>query len=238
MATFGPSTHDALASTTRPANFIGSRLLLQQRCYGTLAHELGNITSPVALLADVVEAGRATQLPSAASTLRLIATSLSRATTICRMLRGDTDAGALSPLTMPDASAWWTLCAPFTSDMLPASASVRADIAPVSLTMAQYEALVWATIAIARFTADTRPSITSLVVAGAADAKRSAFALHISTDTPRRGIVHSKTRQLLMLASWEVRRVGGRMLVADTDAGFESRITLPRTPVAGQSDVS
>ena len=228
MATFSPRPHDALATDApRQPSFTGARLRLQQRCYGTLAHELGNISSPIALIADVIESGRLTQGASAAGTLRLVATSLARATTVCRLLRGSTAPGALSPETIADTTAWWTLCAPFAEDMLPDGAAIDASVARAVLPMAQYEALIWATVAIARYACESRPAMRTLVLEAKSGECGAGFETRMSVAAPRTAEMHSKTRQLLMLASWEVRRAGGRLTTADTDVRLDCRVMLP-----------
>ncbi len=213
----------------RSLPYANARFLIQQRALGTLAHELGNLTSPVALIADVVEHGNAGHAASAAGTLRLVATSLARATTICRLLRGNAAAGSLAPTTIPDTAAWWSLCTPFAADMLPDSTRLNGTVQKVALAMDQYESLVWATLACAGFLTLTRPTLAGLRVTGDVGTN-GAFMLRLGTAAPRLTTTEPGTRQLLSLASWEVRRVGGRVRVSDGEA-FECRITLP--PTAG-----
>lgn len=210
-----------------PPNFTGARLLLQQRCLGTLAHELGNIASPVALVADVLADGR-TAPAAAAATLRLVATSLARATTLCRLLRGNLDAGAFAPSTIADTSAWWNLCAPYAEDMLPDGVRADGEMIAVTLPLAQYQALVWATVSFARFAAVTRPTLKSLRVNGSAErAAGSSFVLRMQANAARTTVLPSGVKQLLLLAGWETRRVGGHFMVSDTDAELEWNVTLP-----------
>ena len=227
MATFGPLADMRHANVpSRPPNFPGARLIIQQRCLGTLAHELGNITSPVSLVADVLEAGSTS--PAASHTLRLSSAALARATTVCRLLRGNLDHGALSPSTIADSRAWWDLCAPYVADMLPDGVRAEGTVCAVALTMSQYEALVWATVAIARFAAITRPTMTNLCVSGTVEgAAPSQFVLHLQADGVRSAVMPRGAQPLLKLATWEMRRSGGRMRVSDTDGALDCRITLP-----------
>jgi len=216
--------------SSEPPNFTGARHLLQQRCLGTLAHELGNIASPVALVAEVLGAGRRAPADAAANTLRLTSAALARATTLCRLLRGTFEQGTLSPVTISDARAWWTLCAPYAEEMLPDAAHADGDVMAVTLAMAQYQALLWSSIAIARYAALTRPAMTTLRVTGALnDMSGAGFVLQVGAAGERRPIVARGTGQLLKLAASESRRVGGRMLVSDMPDSLECRVMLPLT---------
>jgi len=215
----------------RPTNFTGARLFIQQRCLGTLAHELGNIASPVALVADVLADGR-TAPTAAAGTLRLVATSLARATTLCRLLRGTVHDGAFTPSTISDTSAWWSLCAPYAEDMLPDGARADGTMITVTLPLAQYQALIWATVSFARVAAITRPTLKSLRVDGSTErATGATFVLRMQANAARTEVPPIGVKQLLLLAGWETRRAGGHMTMSDTDAGLECRITLP-LPIA------
>jgi len=211
-----------------PPDFTAARLLIQQRCLGTLAHELGNITSPVALVADVLGVGQTAPIAAAASTLRLVAASLARVTTLCRLLHGNSDQNVLAPSTIPDAGAWWNLSAPYAEDMLPDGARADGEVEAVTLPIAQYAALLWTAVSIARFAAITRPTMTRLRLTGTtASAAGSRFVLRIQADAACSSVVPRGARQLVALASWETRRVGGRLVVSDTAASLECRVTLP-----------
>jgi len=216
--------------SSQPRNLTGARHLLQQRCLGTLAHELGNIASPVALVAEVLGSGQTAPAGAAANTLRLTSEALARATTLCRLLRGSFAHGALSPVTINDAKAWWTLCAPYAEEMLPDAAHAVGDVMAVTLAMTQYQALLWACISIARYAAITRPSMMTLRVTGAFDdLTRAGFVLTLGAAAERGPIVPRGTGQLLKLAVSETRRVGGRMLVSDVPDSLECRVILPLT---------
>jgi len=216
--------------SSQPRNFTGARHLLQQRCLGTLAHELGNIASPVAMVAEVLVSGQTALAGAAANTLRLTSAALARATTLCRLLRGTFELGALSPVTISDANAWWTLCAPYVEEMLPDVAHADGDVMALTLAMAQYQALLWSCIAIARYAAITRPSMTTLRVTGALDhVTRAGFVLQVGAAAERSPIVPRGTGQLLRLAASESRRVGGRMRVRDMPDSLECRVVLPLT---------
>jgi len=218
--------------SSQPRNFTGARHLLQQRCLGTLAHELGNIASPVALVAEILGSGQTALTSAAANTLRLTAAALARATTLCRLLRDTFEHGALSPVTISDAKAWWILCAPYVEDMLPDAAHADGDVMAVTLSMTQYQALLWTCISVARYAAITRPSMMTLRVTGAlADRTGAGFVLHVGAAAERGPISPRGTGQLLKLAASETRRVGGRMLVSDLPDSLECRVLLPLTEV-------
>ena len=228
MATFGPASGDALASESqRLANFRGARLHLQQRCFSTLIHEIGNVTNPVALIADVVAAGRPAQAAPAAAALQSVGVTLARLSTVCRLLRGEANPGTLAPGTISDASAWWSMCAPFVEDMLPTGASINACITPAALQLHQYHALFWAALAIARYAGNTRPAMLSLVVTGKMKYHSDVFELRISADTERQAVVPRTTRQLLSIAAWEARLLAGRLRTLDTAAQLACRVTIP-----------
>lgn len=228
MATFGPSSGDALASDSqRLATFPTARLHLQQRCFATLAHELGNVTSPVALIADVVDAGRPAQAAPAARTLRSVAEALVQVSSVCRLLRGEAGPGTLAPGTISDTSAWWSLCAPFVEDMLPTGASVKASITPVALQMYQYEALLWAALAIARYAGNTRPAMLSLVVTAEMSHRSDVYEVRITADSERQAVVPRTTRQLLSIAAWEARQLGGRLRTRETAALLACHVIVP-----------
>ncbi len=214
--------------SSQPRNFTGARHLLQQRCIDTLAHELGNIASPVALVAEVLGSGQTALTGAAANTLRLTSAALARATTLCRLLRGTFEQGALSPVTISDARAWWILCAPYVEDMLPDAAHADGDVMAVTLAMTQYQALLWTCISVARYAAVTRPSMMTLRVTGALnDLTGAGFVLQVGASAERGPIVPRGTGQLLKLAASETRRVGGRMLVSDMPDSLECRVVLP-----------
>lgn len=239
MATFDPASGDALASDSqRLATFPGARLHLQQRCFATLAHELGNASSPVALIADVVAAGRSVQAAPAAGTLRSVSVALARLSTVCRLLRGNADSGTLAPGSQSDASAWWSLCAPFVEDMLPTGASINACITPAALQPHQCEALFWAALAIARYAGNTRPAMLSLVVTGETSHRGDVFELRITADTERQAVVPRTTRQLLSIAAWEARQLAGRLHTLDTPAQLACRVTIPPPATAPSQIVS
>lgn len=217
--------------SSQPRNFAGARHLLQQRCLDALAHELGNIASPVALVAEVLDSGLTTSPTAAAKTLRLTAQALARATTLCRLLRGSFESGALSPVTISDVKAWWTLCAPYVEEMLPDAAHADGDVPAVTLAMPQYQALLWACISIARYAAITRPSMTRLRVTGVVDDVTGAgFVLQVAAAAARGPSVPRGAGQLLKLATSETRRVGGRMLVSDMPDALDCRVMLPMRP--------
>jgi len=214
--------------SSQPRKLTGARHLLQQRCLDTLAHELGNIASPVALVAEVLGSGQTAPAAAAARTLRLTSDALARATTLCRLLRGTFEQGVLSPVTISNAKAWWTLCAPYAEEMLPAAAHANGDVMSVTLTMTQYQALLWTCISIARYAAITRPSMMTLRVTGALDdLTGTRFVLQVGAAAERGPIVPRGTGQLLTLAASETRRVGGRMLVSDVPDSLECRVILP-----------
>jgi len=214
--------------SSQPRNCTGARHLLQQRCLDTLAHELGNIASPVALVAEVLGSGQAALTGTAANTLRLTSAALARATTLCRLLRNTFEQGALSPVTISDANAWWILCAPYVEDMLPDAAQADGDVKAVMLAMTQYQALLWTCISVTRYAAVTRPSMMTLRVTGALDELTGAdFVLQVLAAAERGPIVPRGTRQLLRLAASETRRVGGRLLVSDLPDALEFRVILP-----------
>jgi hypothetical protein len=60
-----------------------------------------------------------------------------------------------------------------------------------------------------------------------ASAAGSRFVLRIQADAARTTVVPRGARQLVALAAWETRRVGGRLGVSDTAASLECRVTLP-----------
>jgi hypothetical protein len=158
--------------------------------------------------------------------LRLVATSLAQATTLCRLLRGHVDSGALSPATIPDTTAWWSLCGPLATDILPDRATVTASVVATALATHQTEALLWATVAIIRWIGVSRPTMNELIISSDISHRRS-FVLRVGTNAPRVTAGDATTRQLRALASWEMRRVGGRLVVSGTDETVHCRLTMP-----------
>ncbi len=209
MATFGPPAPDA-DPVAAPA-FATARLLILQRALATLTHELGNMTSPVALVADALTVGATpAQQASVAGTLRLVANSLRDSTAVCRILRGNLAPGALSPATFTDTSHWWSLCQPFVADMLPDMARVHANVAATTLDTARYDALTWSAVAAALLTATTRAPLTNLTVTGTADDARP----HLAAEDAR-----------------PAADAGGALQVVNTASRLDLRITI--APISG-----
>lgn len=233
MATFGPPSRDGDrdATAVTPA-FAPARLLVLQRALATLTHELGNMTSPVALVADAIAVGPApTQHVPIAGTLRMIADSLRDTTAICRILRGNLAPGALSPTTFTDAAHWWTLCRPFVADMVPGTTRVHGQVAAHPLSAAQYEPLVWVALSAALFAATTRPGLTELSITGTPSGQaRPSFVLALATETERSTPTPPLAREIRRMMAWEVERAGGSVSVTNTASRLEVRITIAALP--------
>ena len=233
MASINPPSPDD-ASAERPATpaVSAARLRIMQRSLATITHELGNLTSPVALVADAIGASpTAAQQAGAAATLQLVAESLRSTTTICRMLRGNMVPGALSPTTFTDAAHWWSLFRPFVADMLPGTTRIEGSFAPLPLAPTQYEPLVWATMAAAMLAATTRPALSTLTVSGEAAADdEPALVVRLLTRAPRATPIPPIAREFRQLAEWEAARVGGRVSITNMSSRLEIRITMPPPP--------
>ena len=237
MATFGPPTlppspDDAGAVHDAPPIFATARLLVLQHALATLTHALGNLTSPVSLVADALAASpTSTQQASAAATLRIVANSLRHATSICRMLRGSRAAGSLAPAAFSDTAHWWTLIRPFVADMLPDATRLDGRVAVVPLAAAQYEPLIWATLASTLFARTTRPTSADLTVTGEADGHDGrTLVIQFATTAPRSIPVPRLARELKQLAVWEAARAGGRVRMTSSTSRLVTCISIPPSP--------
>lgn len=237
MATFGPPLlpplpDDAGAAQGAYPAFAAARWLILQHALATVTHALGNLTSPVSLVADALAASpTSTQQASAAGTLRTIAGSLRHATAMCRMLRGTGASGTLAPAAFTDTTHWWTLMQPFVADMLPDTTRLDGRVAAVPLAAAQYEPLVWTTLACALFARTTRPASADLTVTGEADAHDGrTLIVQFASTAPRSMPAPRIARELKQLAVWEATRAGGSVRMTSSASRLVTRISIPPSP--------
>lgn len=233
MATFGPARLDETgAAQVAPPAFAAARLLILQRVLATLTHELGNMTSPVSLIADAISANPSQkQQTSAAGTLRVVADSLRHTTAICRLLRGKEAASSFAPTTFTDTAHCWRLLQPYIADMLHHTTRLHGEMAVVPIAAGQYEPVVWATMAAALFANATRPTSTDLTVTGTANGPDgSTLIVQLETHAPRSTPVPRLARELKRLAGWEAARAGGGVQMASFASRLVTRITIPPSP--------
>lgn len=233
MATFGPARlDDTGAAQVAPPAFTAARLLILQRVLATLTHELGNLTSPVSLIADAIAASPSPkQQTNAVGTLRVVADSLRHTTAICRLLRGKEAASSLAPPMFTDTAHCWRLLQPYVADMLHHTTRLHGRVAAVPIAAGQYEPFVWATMAAALFASTTRPSSTDLTVTGTADGPDgSTLIVQFATDAPRSTPVARLARELKRLTEWEAARAGGGVQITSSSSRLVTRITIPPSP--------
>lgn len=229
MATIDTQPAMAAAPTGRSAlTFAVERFHIHQRCLGTLAHELGNIASPIALVADVLHGDSPEQQRVAAvRTLRLVAATLGNLTSLTRIIRGGLDAQALAPRVMSDLAAWWAVFRPFAESMLPHQLRIEGlpDSAPLSTHMV--ESLAWCVPAVVAHLHEQRPAAKRLQFSARTDARSGLLQLELValsgrvTDVPRSGC------RWMALARFEASRVGGSIRMVSTASRLGCKLQMP-----------
>jgi len=137
---------------------------MQRLAFGALAHELGNVTCPVALMAQVLERDLgAAQLRSASSTLARASGALQVLTAISRALRGsqDEDVLRMTPLSLPQ---WWQAFSPFVTEVIPTSCRISPDVVAAVASPQRLDAITTALPPLARAMTRMCPAATTLVI--------------------------------------------------------------------------
>lgn len=123
-----------MSRATRHAAHSRERLELLQLMFGAVAHELGNLSSPIGLIADSMAAGLTDERRMAlAGTLRLVATGMRDLTAATRQLRGHQADELLDSAAPRDLARWWPTMSGLVSDILPGSGGVSATVASVAV---------------------------------------------------------------------------------------------------------
>jgi len=185
---------------------------MQRLAFGALAHELGNVTCPVALIAQVLERDlAAAQLRSASSTLARASGALQVLTAISRALRGsqDQDVTRMTPLPLP---LWWQAFSPFIAEVIPTSCGISPDVVAAGASPQRLDAITTAVPPLARAMTCMSPAASSLAISltgpvGDTESTLTHVVMRLSADSilPRA----AGARRWLGLARFEAQRAGG-----------------------------
>jgi len=216
------SSSRAGASAVTAARTELLRLLL-----GAIAHELGNLTGPIALVASTLEADFPPgHISTAAGTLRLVAAGMRDLTLVTRMLRGGGADERLSPAADRQLDRWWTAFRPLIVELLPGGCTIDAAPPPVAVPAPTLQALTWIVAALARGAGISCPGARQLILSIERDA--SEDTLHVTLTIPGDATLRGTTDAApwLRLARVEARHCGGTIAVRRHAAGIAWRVDL------------
>jgi len=151
-------------SQAPPEAFLLEQSEMQRLAFGALAHELGNVTSPIALISQVLERDvAAPHLRATSSTLGRVADALQVLTAISRAFHGSRDHGSLrrNTLSLP---LWWQTFSAFVDVMIPASCRISADVLATAASPQRLDAITTTVPPLARAMTRMNPAATSLAI--------------------------------------------------------------------------
>lgn len=150
-------THDPVP---RPAS-ARETAELQTTMLNTFAHELGNTSSPVALIAhSIILAPTTDRSVAVGRTLLSVASRLSQLVAIARVISGDSARRSVGAAT--SASHWMSAFAPFIESVLPDRLLLTIDSDDIVMPGSLVATLSWSLVAAAKYVADSSPAATSL----------------------------------------------------------------------------
>ena len=202
----------AVASSAISAARLGHvRLELLELLIGAIAHELGNLASPIGLIADSLGAATtAERRESLAGTLRLVASGMRALTTTARHLRGGSVEEQLAPAAPRALTEWWGHTAGMINDVVPDAVTITGAGVSGAVPPHVFAPLTIALPALCRAATLRCPAARTVHVRLAAAADAGTLTGDVWTET-RRG--HAATRDVatpwIQLAGAEVRAAGG-----------------------------
>ncbi|MCC7052142.1 MAG: hypothetical protein IT355_02675 [Gemmatimonadaceae bacterium] len=244
------ASHPAVPDLRRTCTSQRMELLLLW--FGATAHELGNLASPLGLIASTLgavrpAADRAEDADAAsaadartaalAGSLHRVGAGMHDLATAARHIRGLGAGDAFAPPAHRDLARWWASVAPLMHDVLPCAAVIDGQVSAGIVPATTLTTLTWLVPALVRATGLQHPDARRVTLRLQHDGSASVVAGSVTAAPclPDRALRRA-ARRWIALADAELARAGGTCAAVSSGDTFAWEFLVPVVPdAAGQA---
>ena len=221
-------TSGAVTSSRDAASISVQRTELLQLLVGAVAHELGNLTSPVGLVAATLDGDLSPAQRTAASRiLRQVAGGMRDLIAVARVIRGGVPSARFAPPQLRQLDRWWNVVRPLLLDLVPSGCAVECAAPSAPVSAATLEPLTWVVASLTRGAGIAQAQRRTIALALQPDETKGVLRVAMTIDGITGSSASTDVQPWLRLARAEVRRSGGHFRQEHSARGVTWIALLP-----------